>query len=597
MVDVFIDNKYIGTVSDSKAFIEKFVNNRRMNKIPVGVNITESNGGVYVETSRGRCIRPLIVVKDGKSTLTEKHLLQLQKKEIGWSDLVKQGIVEYLDAAEEESAYVAFDESELNEEHTHLEITPMGIMGLVTTLVPWVNYNQGARILQAAKNQKQAVGLYATNFPLRIDTDVHLMHYPQTPIVRTIMTDIYNFDQHPAGQNVTLAIMSYEGYNMDDAIIFNKGSIDRGVARSTYFKPIVAEEIRYPGGLMDKISIPDKDVKGYKTEAHYRHLEEDGIAYAEAEVNPPDVVIGRVSPPRFLSSDDLTLTNTEKRESSVSLKSRERGKVDLVLLTENEEGNRFIQVRLRENKLPEIGDKFTSRHFQKGVVGMIFPEEDIPFSVNGIKPDLISSPFSIPTRMTVSHLMELIGGKVGALAGRQLDGTIFEGEKEEDVRKELASLGFREDGTETMINPITGQEYTAKIFIGSIYYQKLRHMSSLRTYARATGPVQLLTRQPTEGRAKEGGLRLGEMEKDTFVAHGASLLLKERFDSDKVVVPVCEKCGLVAVKDHRKDKLYCPICGDNVDINEIEVSYAFKLFLDEIKSLCVYPKLGLSNKY
>jgi len=233
----------------------------------------------------------------------------------------------------------------------------------------------------------------------------------------------------------------------------------------------------------------------------------------------------------------------------------------------------------------------------KSVVGIIVPETDMPFTASGMTPDLIFSPHAIPSRMTVSHMLEFIGAKVGALAGRQIDATTFSAEPEEALRKELSSLGFNETGTETMYNGITGERMQARIFIGNQYYLKLKHMVANRIQSRARGPVQLLTRQPTEGRAKEGGLRLGEMEKDTFVAHGASLLLKERFDSDKTIVPVCESCGIIAIHDQIKEKRYCPICGDGVEISDIEISYAFKLILDEFKSLGIYPKLLLKTKY
>ncbi|MEK6857101.1 MAG: DNA-directed RNA polymerase subunit B, partial [Nanoarchaeota archaeon] len=285
------------------------------------------------------------------------------------------------------------------------------------------------------------------------------------------------------------------------------------------------------------------------------------------------------------------------RESSVSLKHGEEGIVDFVLITENEEGNKLVQVRLRDTKSPEIGDKFTSRHAQKGIVGLIVPESDMPYTTRGIIPDLIFSPHSVPSRMTVSHLLELVGSKTGALAGRYIDATAFDAEPEEKLRSELLSLGFREDGQEVMYNGITGERFQVKIFIGPMYYLRLKHMVSNKIHSRARGPVQLLTRQPTEGRAKEGGLRLGEMEKDTFVAHGASMLLKERFDSDKTIVPVCENCGLIAIHDAVKDKKLCPICGENVEITDIELSYAFKLILDEFKSLGIYPRLVLKGKY
>ena len=428
--------------------------------------------------------------------------------------------------------------------------------------------------------------------------DVNLLHTPQIPIVKSIMHDITNYQEHPSGQNFVVAVMSYGGYNMEDASLINKGSIERGLARSSYFKPAITEELRYSGGLIDEICVPDKDVRGYKSEIDYRMLEEDGIIYPEAKVTEGDIIIGKTSPPRFLSSmDEYNLTSNLKRESSLGCRHGERGTVDFIILSENEEGNKLIQVRLRDQRIPEIGDKFTSRHGQKGVIGMVIPQADMPFTASGITPDLIFSPHGIPSRMTIAHLIELIGGKAGALAGRQIDGTLFQSEAEKDIRKELQAMGFRENGTETMYNGVTGKQFKVKIFIGNMYYLKLKHMVSNKIHSRARGPIQLLTRQPTEGRAKEGGLRLGEMEKDTFVAHGTSLLLKERFDSDKTVVPVCEQCGVIAIRDEFKDKRYCSICGENVEITDIELSYAFKLMLDELKTLGLYPKLELENKY
>jgi DNA-directed RNA polymerase subunit B' len=431
-----------------------------------------------------------------------------------------------------------------------------------------------------------------------MDTDVNLLHYPQVPIVQSMMYDIAGESNHASGQNVVIAILSYEGYNVDDAIIINRSSIDRGYARSTYYRPYVAEELRYSGGLVDEVCVPDKDVRGYRSEIDYRFLEEDGIIYPEAKVAEKDVLIGKTSPPRFLSgADEYVLASSARRESSTSVRHGEQGVVDFVLLTENEEGHKFAQVRVREQKNPELGDKFASRHGQKGVVGMIYPQSDMPFTASGIIPDIIFSPHSIPTRMTISHLLEMLAGKVGALSGRFVDGTTFDAEPEKALREELLSLGFRENGTETMFNGITGEQYKARIYVGNMYYLKLKYMVSNKIQSRARGPIQLLTRQPTEGKAKEGGLRLGEMEKDAFVAHGSSLLLKERFDSDSTVVPVCETCGLIAVRDNFKNRLYCPLCGENSDITDIEISYAFKLFLDELKSLLVYPRISLKEKY
>mgnify|MGYP001574236820 FL=1 len=598
--EVYLNSKFVGTIDNPIEFVQKVREERRKGLVSENLNIyhKEKANEIQVESSKGRARRPLIIVKDGAPLLTEKHIKQLEKNEITWSDLVKQGIIEYLDAAEEENALVAFFESELTPENTHLEITPLAMLGYCASLVPYGNFNQSTRLNAGAKNQKQSLGFYASNYSVRMDMDVNLLHYPQVPIVNTIMHDISDYGKHPAGQNIVVAIMSYKGYNMEDAIILNKGSIERGYGRSTYYRPAIAEELRYAGGLIDQVGIPDKDVKGYKTEKDYRFLEDDGIIFPEAKVKEGDVVIGKTSPPRFLSSmEEYSLASSTRRESSINLKHGEEGVIDFVLITENEEGNKLIQVRIRDERVPEVGDKFTSRHGQKGIVGLIVPQSDVPFSAAGIVPDLIFSPHGIPSRMTIAHLIEMVAGKVGALAGRYINGTTFDAEPEERLRKELPSLGFRESGVETMYNGQTGEQYHAKIFIGNMYYLKLKHMVANKIHSRARGPIQLLTRQPTEGRAKEGGLRLGEMEKDTFVAHGASLLLKERFDSDRTIVPVCESCGIIAIKDSYKNKSYCPVCGENTEVNDIEISYAFKLMLDEFKSLGIYPKLQLESKY
>jgi len=599
--DVFMDGKFIGTVKDPVEFTKNLIAERRMGKIPFEVNVLydEERDRVLIETAKGRAIRPLIVVKEGKPLLTEKHYEQLRKNEISWSDLVKQGIIEYLDATEEEGAYVALEKEQLTEEHTHLEISPVDLVGLCTSLVPFGNYNHGVRLNQGSKNQKQAIGLYIANYQLRTDMDVSILHYPQFPIVGSAMHHISHYEEHPAGQNVIVAVMSYQGYNMEDAIVLNKGSVERGLARSTYFRPVITEELRYSGGLIDEICIPDKDVKGYKSEHDYRFLEEDGIIFPEAVVKEGDVIIGKTSPPRFLSSmDEYNLTTNQRRESSMSLKHGQKGIVDFVYLTENAEGNKLVQVRLRDQRIPEIGDKFTSRHGQKGVISYVVPEADMPFSATGMKPDIIFGTHGIPSRMTVSHLLELLAGKTGALAGRFVDGTMFDSEQEADIRSELLKLGFQDNGTETLYNGITGERYKVRIFIGNMYYLKLKHMVANRIQSRARGPIQLLTRQPTEGRAKEGGLRLGEMEKDTFVAHGASLLLKERFDSDKTIVPVCERSGLIGYYDAKKGgKPMSPLYGDESEMHNVEISYAFKLFLDELMSMGIYPKMVVKRKF
>ncbi|HIH10623.1 TPA: DNA-directed RNA polymerase subunit B [Candidatus Woesearchaeota archaeon] len=600
MVDVYLNSKFVGTVDSALSFVDNVKDVRRKGDFSESVNVyyDEKADEVHVLSDEGRAQRPLIVIRDGKMLLTEKHLRQLTDGEITWFDLVRQGIIEYLDTAEEENALVAFSEEELTSDHTHMEITPGSICGLATSLVPFGNYNQSSRLIIGSKNQKQSLGFYAANYHLRMDMDANILHYPQMPIVKTKIHDVTGYEDHPSGQNMIVAIMCYDGYNMEDGVILNQSSVQRGLARSTYFRPVSAEELRYSGGLIDQVGVPDKEVKGYRTEQEYRFLEADGIVYPEAKVGEGDVVIGRTSPPRFLSSvEEYNLSATTRRESSLALRHGEQGVADFVVITENEEGNKLVQVRLREERIPEIGDKFTSRHGQKGVTGILIPQEDLPFSASGVAPDLIFTPHGISSRMTISHLLELVGGKVGALGGRFVDGTLFEAEKEVDLRRELLELGFREDGLEVFYDGRTGKKMLSLIYVGNMYYLRLRHMVANKIQSRARGPIQLLTRQPTEGKAKEGGLRLGEMEKDTFIAHGASLLLNERFGSDKVVVPICLKSGLLGYYDARKRAPVSPIYGDDTEISYVEISYGFKLLLDELLSLGVYPKLLLEDKF
>jgi len=593
--EVFFNGIFIGNINEPLGFISSLKEKRRAQQLPLQMNFRYDDifGMVLITTEVGRALRPLIIVENGVSKLKDEHLIKLQQDEISWKDLIDEKIIEYLDAGEEENALVALFKEEITMNHTHLEIDSMDLFGVVTSLVPYGNHDQSSRLNRGSKTQKQALGLYSANYLCRLDTDVSILQYPQKPIVRSFVYDTLN--TYPAGQNLVVAIMTYEGYNMEDALILNKGSLDRGMGRSYYFRPYSAVEMNYAGGLKDEILVPDKDMSGYRTEASYRLLDGDGIVYPEAEAGEGEVLIGKSSPPKFLSEAREISVRT-KKESSVTMRQEEKGVVDSVFISMDKEGNKIVQMRTRDLRIPELGDKFATAHGQKGVIGAIVPEEDIPFTSRGIRPDVLFNPHGLPGRMTVGYLLELLGGKVGCLRGENVDGTSFSGESKKELEDQLKHLGFRYDGKETMYNGVTGKRFEAKIFVGNLYYLKLKYMVGNKLHGRASGKIALLTRQPVEGRARGGALRLGEMEQQALVAHGASLLLKERYDSDKVVLHICSKCGSIAIEDNIRNKIVCPICSSE-EAEPVEISYAFKLLLEELQGLHIHTKFKLKNKY
>ncbi|CAM6126986.1 unnamed protein product [Calypogeia fissa] len=557
-------------------------------------------------TDYGRCSRPLFIVEKQRLLIKKSDVRALQLKEAsesGWHELVAKGYIEYVDTEEEETTMISMTISDLvnarnnpeeaySKTYTHCEVHPSMILGVCASIIPFPDHNQSPRNTYQSAMGKQAMGIYVTNYQLRMDTLAYVLYYPQKPLVTTQAMAHLHFRQLPAGINAIVAIACYSGYNQEDSVIMNQSSIDRGFFRSIFYRSYRDEEKKQGTLVKEEFERPNRENTTGMRHGSYDKLDDDGLAPPGTRVSGEDVIIGKTTP---LPQDETgsQAQRYTKRDQSTCLRHSESGMIDQVLLTTNADGLRFVKIRVRSIRIPQIGDKFSSRHGQKGTVGMTYTQEDMPWSQEGITPDIIVNPHAIPSRMTIGQLIECIMGKVAAHMGKEGDATPFTDVTVDNISKALHKCGYQMRGFEVMYNGHTGRRLYAHIFLGPTYYQRLKHMVDDKIHSRGRGPVQILTRQPAEGRSRDGGLRFGEMERDCMIAHGAAHFLKERlFDqSDAYRVHVCEICGLIAIANLKKNTYECRGCKNKTEIVQVHIPYACKLLFQELMSMAIAPRM------
>lgn len=591
---VYLNGTLIGSIRFPTKFVTQFRHLRRTGKVSEFISIYSNSHqmAVHIATDGGRICRPLIIVSDGQSRVKDIHLRKLLDGELDFDDFLKLGLVEYLDVNEENDSYIALYEKDIVPSMTHLEIEPFTILGAVAGLIPYPHHNQSPRNTYQCAMGKQAIGAIAYNQFKRIDTLLYLMTYPQQPMVKTKTIELIDYDKLPAGQNATVAVMSYSGYDIEDALVLNKSSIDRGFGRCETRRKTTTVLKRYANHTQDIIGGMRVDENGEPIWQH-QSLGPDGLGEVGMKVQSGQIYINKSVPTNSADAPNPNNVNvqTQYREAPVIYRGPEPSHIDQVMMSVSDNDQALIKVLLRQNRRPELGDKFSSRHGQKGVCGIIVKQEDMPFNDQGIVPDIIMNPHGFPSRMTVGKMIELISGKAGVLNGTLEYGTCFGGSKLEDMSKILVDQGFNYSGKDMLYSGITGECLQAYIFFGPIYYQKLKHMVLDKMHARARGPRAVLTRQPTEGRSRDGGLRLGEMERDCVIAYGASQLLLERLmiSSDAFEVDVCDKCGLMGYSG------WCTTCKSAENIIKMTIPYAAKLLFQELLSMNIAPRLRLED--
>ncbi len=569
---VLVNGAVIGKAQDPLVCVENVRQMRSLGIISRDVSVVyrEIDNEIVICADEGRLVRPFFIVQNGM-------IPALNHTDKGWGELVHSGLIEYLDTNEIEDNEIVMEHAIVTQQTKYCEIFPISMMGVCAASIPFADHNQSARNCFQASMMKQAMGVPVLNYDTRAETMLNVLNYSQRPLVSTVVARATGMDDMPSGINAIVAIACYTGFNQEDSVIINQSAIDRGLFVSTAFKTVEYEERRSDNASYEKVMIHNVKSRSNKC---YAKLDERGIIRQGSTVKHNDVLVSKKS------------VNTSKqgiessRDSSICVQHDQEGVIHKVIVTTNSEGYQLIKIVIRQHKQPEIGDKFASRSAQKGTLGMTFKQEDMPFTKDGIIPDIIINPNAIPSRMTIAQILECAIGKSAVMEGVFTDATPFSASSVDisaSIQDRLSALGFSRDGNEQMYNGMTGEKIKASIFIGPTYYQRLKHLVSDKIHARADGDVQILTNQPLEGRSRGGGLRLGEMERDALIAHGTSAFLRERLYtmSDPYEIRVCYGCGSTASKHSE-----CRNCGCD-DLRTIQLPYACRLLFTELESMSV----------
>jgi len=516
---------------------------------------------------------------------------------------LENGVMEYIDPEEQSFSLVSVNHDELSNyknkdsdkilHYTHCEIHSSTIFGILGSCIPFPEHNQSPRNCYQCAQGKQAMGVYVTNYENRMDKTAYVLNYPSRPLVDTRVMNMIQLNKIPSGSNVIVAIMTHTGYNQEDSLLFNKGSIDRGLFIATIYHTEKDEDKQRINGDEEIRCKPDPSkTKGMKF-GNYNKVNNKGVIPENTLVENRDIIISKITPIKENRNDHTKIIKFE--DQSKIYRTNEETYIDKNYIDRNGDGYNFAKVKLRIVRKPVIGDKFSSRHGQKGTIGNIIPEEDMPFTKDGLKPDIIINPHAIPSRMTIGQLKETVLGKTLLSLGLFGDGTSFGDFEVKDICKELLKVGYEAHGNELLHNGLTGEQVECSVFMGPVFYQRLKHMVNDKTHSRSIGPMVNLTRQPAEGRSRDGGLRFGEMERDCMVSHGASRFTQDRmyYSSDKYEVHVCKQCGLIsAYNDDSSSSIHhCKTCDNRTDFALVKIPYACKLIFHELQSMNVVPRI------